>query len=56
MTESKRFPLHIDETDAETNPEGDSDAKIPKGPQIKEINLKPDKPESTEEVPGQIKI
>ena len=29
----------------------DSDAKIPKRPKVKEINLKPDKPEPTDKVP-----
>ena len=53
---SGRIPIHIDETNAEKNPEDDSDAKIPKGPKIKEINLKPDKLESTDEAPGQIKL
>ena len=41
--------MNIDETDAETNPEDDSDAKNKKGPKIKEINLESDKPEPSEE-------
>ena len=48
-TESEQIPTHIDETDAETNPEDDSDAKNQKGPKIKEINLESDKPEPSEE-------
>ena len=56
LTESERFPIHIGKTEAEKNPEDDSDAKISKGPKIKEINLKPDKLESTDEAPGQIKL
>ena len=47
-TESKQILTHIDKTNAETNPEDDSDAKIPKGPKIKERNLKSDKPEPSE--------
>ena len=43
------IPTHIDETDTETNPEDDSDAKNQKGPKIKEINLESDKPEPSEE-------
>ena len=35
LTESERFPIHIGKTEAEKNPEDDSDAKIPKGPIIK---------------------
>ena len=35
LTESERFPIHIGKTEAEKNPEDDSDAKIPKGPKIK---------------------
>ena len=47
-TESEQIPTHIDETDAETNPEDDSDAKNQKGPKIKEMNLKSDQPEPSE--------
>ena len=51
----ERISAHIDQTNSKTNSEDDSNAKIPKGPKMKEINLKPDKPESTEEASGQIK-
>ena len=58
MTESEQILTHIDKTDAETNPEDDSDAKNQKGPKIKEINLKPDKPEPSEKAkePNETKV
>ena len=37
-TESELILTHIKETDSETNPEDDSDAKIQKGPKINCIN------------------